>query len=199
MRHPNTDSLIDFAEGWLSTNSKESIAQHLGTCTVCAKEASEWFSLLSALKHSCLQSAPLHTIRICESIYHISKPVSKLRQILATVVFDSTIVPATAGVRGVSSSQQILLRSDEYDVHLRVGGAPRIILGQILPRQAGDFVSGARVGVIRNEQQLAVTVTDEVGEFRIGTAPAGHLRFQADIPANQRILADFTIKEMINE
>ena len=199
MRHPNTDSLIGYAEGWLNPIGRQSIEQHLAYCPLCASEASVWVSLLNDLKRSCLQSAPIHSIRACEAIFQITKPVSKFRQILAAVVFDSTLVPATAGVRGTSTSQQILLRSDEFDVHLRVGGTPRVILGQILHRNAGDFVSGARVGILRNNNRIALTVTDAVGEFRIASAPGGTLRFQAEIPTDQTILADFTIKEMSNE
>ena len=50
-------------------------------------------------------------------MYQISKPVSKLKQLFATVLFDSTLASATVGVRGVADCQQIVFRAADVDVH----------------------------------------------------------------------------------
>ena len=147
------------------------------------------------MKASHLQSAPAQSIRNCLAIYQIPKPISKLREVLAMVVFDSAINSAIAGVRGAHHSQQLLLPSETVDVHLRVGGTPRMILGQILERPHGDFVVGARVALIQMGEQLEVTITDGLGEFRLARAPAGHLRFQAELGTTHCLIGEFTIEE----
>ena len=195
MRHLNADWIIGYAEGRLDPQKKESVEHHLESCSFCTNEAFEWLSILDALKGSNLQSAPLHAIRACEAVFRITKPVSRLREIFARVIFDSALVPAAAGVRGATDSQQICLRSDEFDVHLRVGGTPRVIVGQMLQRSEGDFVAGARVGILHDGEEIQFTITDSLGEFRIDNAPSGALRFQADLPTDYRLLGDFNVKE----
>src|SRR6185503_20597127 len=116
MRHFDTDWLIGYSQGWLSPNVRNRVEQHLRICAFCAGETSQWISIAQALKAGHLQSAPPHAIRACEAIFPVAKPVSALRRIIAAVAFDSSLVPATAGVRGASGCQQLLLRSEEYDV-----------------------------------------------------------------------------------
>jgi hypothetical protein len=194
MQHLNSETLIGFAEGRLTPEDKLPVEQHISSCPLCFAEASEWFLLLDSMKESTLESAPEHAIRNCFAIYNIPKPVSVLRQLYAAVVFDSANVAAVAGVRGATDSQQILFRTGDVDLDLRIGGNPRVILGQILQRRAGHFLAGVPVGLCQADGQIESTISDTLGEFRFGIAPAGKLRLHADLPA-YRLIGDFTIKE----
>jgi len=194
MRHLSIEALIGCAEGRLTPEDKLTVEQHISSCALCFAEASEWFLLLDLMKVSTLESAPEHAIRNCFAIYDIPKPVSKLRQLYAAVVFDRADVPAVAGVRGVTDCQQILFRTGDVDVDLRIGGKPRVILGQILRRGAGHFLARVPVGLCQADRQIESTISDMLGEFRFGIAPAGKLRLHADLP-EYRLIGDFTIKE----
>jgi hypothetical protein len=194
MRHLTTESLIELAEGRLSPQSKRFAEQHIETCAMCFAEASEWVSLLADMQSTALESAPDWVLRNCFALYQISKPVSKLKQLFATVLFDSTMASAAVGVRGVADSQQIVFRGADVDVHLRIGGNPRVILGQMLRREANHFLDGIPVTLLHDGQQIEATITDTLGEFRFGTAPSGAARLQVDLP-EYRLLGDFRIKE----
>ena len=194
MRHLSIEALIGCAEGRLTPEDKLTVEQHISSCALCFAEASEWFLLLDLMKVSTLESAPEHAIRNCFAIYNIPKPVSKLRQLYAALVFDGANVPAVAGVRGVTDCHQILFRTGDVDVDLRIGGKPRVILGQILRRGAGHFLAGVPVGLRQADRQIESTISDALGEFRFGIAPAGKLRLHADLP-EYRLIGDFTIKE----
>src|SRR5437867_9502720 len=194
MRHPTSETLIGFAEGRLTPEDKLSAEQHISSSAPCFAEASEWFLLLDLMKVSTLESAPEHAIRNCFAIYNIPKPVSKLRQLYAAVVLDSAEVAAVAGVRGVTDCQQILFRTGDVDVDLRIGGKPRVILGQILRRGSSHFLARVPVGLCQADRQIESTISDMLGEFRFGIAPAGKLRLHADLP-EYRLIGDFTIKE----
>jgi len=194
MRHLSIEALIECAEGRLTPEDKQTVEQHISSCALCFAEASEWFLLLDLMKVSTLESAPEHAIRNCFAIYDIPKPVSKLRQLYAALVFDGANVPAVAGVRGVTDCHQILFRTGDVDVDLRIGGKPRVILGQILRRGAGHFLAGVPVGLRQADRQIESTISDALGEFRFGIAPAGKLRLHADLP-EYRLIGDFTIKE----
>jgi len=194
MRHLTTECLVGLAEGRLSPQSRQFAEQHIETCAVCFAEAAEWATLLGDMQLTALESAPDSAIRNCFAMYQISKPVSRLKQLFATVLFDSTMASATVGVRGVADCQQIVFRAADVDVHLRVGGSPRVILGQMLRREAGHFLEGIPVTMLQADQQIEATITDSLGEFRFGTAPSGIVRLQADLPT-YRLLSDFTIKD----
>ena len=194
MRHPDADLLIGYAEGRLSSEFNELLQQHIEACAECQDEFSHWVSLLQGLKRTHLHSAPAEAIHVSEAIYRAAKP-GALKESHATLVFNRSVATAVGGVRGTTSAQQILLATDEFDVHLRIAGVARTIIGQILAKNDGDsFVSGAHVGVSREQELLGCAITDRYGEFRIACTPAGKLRFHADVAA-RRILGDFTVKE----
>ena len=52
----------------------------------------------------------------------------------------------------------------------------------------------AATHVTREDAQIESTISDRLGEFRFGIAPAGKLRLHADLAA-YRLIGDFTIKE----
>jgi hypothetical protein len=194
MRHPDAGLMIGYAEGRLSSEFNELLQQHIETCAECRDEFSHWVSLLQGLKRTHLRSAPTEAISVSEAIYRAQTPGAR-KESHAMLVFDRSVETAVAGVRGATSSQQILMATDEFDVHLRVVGLPRSIVGQILAKNDADaFVSGAHVGISREQRLLGSAITDAYGEFRIGCTPAGKLRFHADVAA-RRILGDFTVKE----
>src|SRR5262245_35204509 len=130
MRHLSFESLIEFAEGGLSPESRRRAEDHIENCADCFAEASEWLALLDLMKVSVLENAPDWAVRNCHAMYGISKPVSRCER-LATVIFDSAMASATVGIRGVGDCQQVVLRGSDIDVHLRIGGKPRVILGQL--------------------------------------------------------------------
>src|SRR5262249_10551365 len=111
MRHLTTETLIGLAEGRLSPQSKRSAEQHIETCALCFAEASEWYSVFDSMNLSVLENPPDYATRNCFSLYQIAKPVSKIQQFFATVLFDSAMATATVGVRGVADCQQIVLRA----------------------------------------------------------------------------------------
>jgi len=194
MRHPAVDSLIGHAEGLLFGKERAALDSHIEGCSRCAAEASEWLGLLGLMRAAPLESAPADAIRKCAAIYQIPQPASRLKQIVASVVFDSQAEPAAVGVRGFADSQQIQLQTKETDIHLCVvAGEPRTIIGQLLARSGGDFVAGAQVEILHEGRSIEMTVTDALGEFRIANVPLGDSRILANLPSGIRLTGGFTI------
>jgi len=192
MRHLSLESLIGFAEERLSPPNKLWVEEHIANCAICFAEASEWRSILNLMKLPPLESAPEYAIRNCLAMYQISETVPKDR-VFATVLFDSALA-AAVGIRGGGECRQIVFRTGDVDIHLRIGGNPRVILGQVLQRQTTHFLAGVPVRVLQADQQVEATITDCLGEFRFRIAPIGGLRLQADLPS-YRFIGDFTIEE----
>jgi hypothetical protein len=198
MRHLTTEILIQLAEGRLSPESTAYADRHLDTCATCFAEASEWSSVLDSLTLSVLENPPEYATRNCFAMYRIAKPVSSLRELLATLVFDSSLASATVGVRSAVVSRQIIFRANDVDCHLNISGQPRVMLGQMLRRGTGHFLSGVPVHLLQGDRLIEATITDDLGEFRFGTVPSGDLRIHADLQSH-RMVGDFTVKvEEIN-
>jgi len=175
MRHPTIESLIGFAEGRLSPESKLDVEQHIANCAVCSSGASEWFSNLDPLKVPNFESTSAH-----------------FQELFATG-FDHTAL-VRVGERGVADCRQIVFRAADVDVHLRIGGTPRVILGQMFRRKASCFLAAVPVGLSQNDHLIQSSITDMLGEFRFSIVPAGALRIHADLPS-YRLIVDLTIDE----
>jgi Putative zinc-finger len=176
MQHPTIESLIGFAEGRLSPESKLDVEQHIATCAVCSSGAPEWFSILDPLKVPNLEIAP-----------------AQLEELFATGFCDHT-ASVRVGQRGVADCRQVVFRAADVDVHLRIGGTPRVILGQMFRRKASHFLAAVPVGLSQNDQLIEASITDMLGEFRFSIVPAGTLRIHADLPS-YRLIVDLTIDE----
>jgi len=193
MQHPTIECLIGFAEGRLSPATRLHVEQHLASCSSCSAGASEWFFLFDLLRVTNLESAPKEAIRSSLAVYDISKPVSNFRELFATGYFDGKIA-APIGIQGVTDCQEVLFRTGDVDVQLRIGGNPRVIVGQIIRRKATYFLAGVPVGLSQNDREIQTAITDIRGEFRFATVAAGTFRLHADLPS-YRLVGDFTINE----
>ena len=191
MQHLSTEELIGFAEGSLPEQQVQFVNKHAHDCKRCDSELREWVSMLALMRGFALKSAPPEALRNCRAIYSIPKPTSKMREILASLVFDSFAQPATAGVRGDADSRQLLLQGDGVDLHVRISQTPNLILGQLLQRSEDTrFVAGARIRILWNGDTVGTTVTDSLGEFRFQELPNGKLQLCADLASQVRLVAD---------
>jgi hypothetical protein len=138
------------------------------------------------LKRANLVSAPPSLLRSVESVFDqpSDKPLT-IRQVLASLVFDSFAQPALAGARGgAAMSRQMVLRAEGFDIHLKIWGVVpgRRLAGQVLARNEGSFVHGARLHLIRDGERFTSTSVDKFGEFQFEMVPDGFLSLQVDLP-----------------
>ena len=193
MQHLTIECLIGFAEGRLSPETKLHVEQHIASCNTCSAGVSEWFLFSDLLKVTNFESAPTHTIRSSIALNEVTKPVSNFRELFATGFFDSRAA-ARSELVAITECQQILFRAGDVDVQLRITGNPRVIVGQMIRRNASYFLAGVPVGLSQKARQIQTTITDMRGEFRFATVPAGTFRIHADLPS-YRLVGDFTIEE----
>jgi hypothetical protein len=141
------------------------------------------------LKRANLESAPHSVLRRAERVFDSSEstpPSDMLRQILASLVFDSLAQPSLAGARGgaVATQRQMVLRAEGFDIHVKIWGVSpgRRMAGQILARGEAAFVNGARLHLICDGERYDSTAVDKFGEFEFETVPEGFLSLQIDLP-----------------
>ena len=151
------------------------------------------------MERSHLESAPDQELQKAMHIYR-RKPdggSSRVRSVLASLVFDSFMQPASAGARGTTAAaRQLVMRAEEFDIHVKIWGEDdhRQMLGQLLSRTGQDFIQTARFHLLRNGERVESTTADEVGEFHFTEVPDGNLSLEIDLP-NLTVIGALDIKE----
>lgn len=150
--------------------------------------------MLVNLSRSHLESAPEPLIRNAEAIFQAARArlprLREMRQVLASLVFDSFAQPALAGARGTTltgstgSARQLVLCAEEFDIHLRIWGSAeqRRITGQILARGKSSFTGGANLHLMRDGERCGSASVGNFGEFEFPVVPEGMLNLQVDLP-----------------
>jgi hypothetical protein len=197
--HLSSEIVLDFLQGRLEAEQNGFWQKHLELCKECTKEVGHWRQLEIDLERSHLKSAADQELQNALHIYP-QKPEgggSRVRSVLASLVFDSFIQPAMAGARGSpGAARQIVMRVEEFDIHVKIWGEDehRQMLGQLLPRKGQDFVQSVSIHLLRNGEKIEKTTVDEMGEFHFSGLPDGNLSLQVDLP-NLTVIGALDIKE----
>jgi hypothetical protein len=172
--HLTLESIIDLLEG-------RSDDKHADQCPECRGRVEEWRLLHSRLHRSHLTDAPSAALK---AAYGIPGPRPGIGQAVASLIFDSFSQPAFAGARGASEARQVVLRTAEIDIHVRISGKPesRQISGQILTRSDSAIPETVRVHLVQNDARIRSADLNPLGEFEFGHAPDGMLSLQVDLP-----------------
>jgi len=105
------------------------------------------------------------------------------REIVATILFDSLTQPI-ADARGATDDHQVVMRAEEFDIHLRISANPsqHQIVGQVFARNETQFLSSVRLHLILDGKPFKTTRSDNFGQFQFDEVPQGMFRLQLDLP-----------------
>jgi hypothetical protein len=117
------------------------------------------------------------------------------RSVAAAVRFDSLTQPFT-GARGATDARQVLMRAEEFDIHLKISTNPaqHQIIGQVFARNETEFISSVRLHLLLNGQPFKTTYSDNFGQFQFDEVPQGVIRLELDLP-RLTIVGGITIGE----
>jgi hypothetical protein len=185
--HLTSDIALDFSERRLSADQETFWKGHLEVCNRCAQDVGRWRQLQIDLKRSHLMNAAPRDLQSAMDIFphQPGEGGSRLRSVLAAIIFDSYVQPAMAGARGTApEARQIVLRAGQFDIHVKVWGEPdgKQMLGQLLSRDGETLGHAARFHLMQNGARLETTATNEMGEFHFTDVPEGDLSLQLDLP-----------------
>jgi hypothetical protein len=184
--HMSTETALNLADGRLEPAEAEFWQKHMLTCTSCTQDMTDWRNLAITLKRSHLENAPSKDLeRAFNLLARSSSAGSKLRQVVAGIIFDSFQQPAFAGARGgATAARQLVLRAEEFDIHVKIWGDPhhRQLLGQMLSRSGDQLQGTAHFHLLRNGERLESTPMNDMGEFHFTDVPEGDLSLQIDLP-----------------
>jgi len=181
------ETAFDLMEGLLEDATVQQWVHHVESCSNCSAELDGWRQFKLALERKHLSNAPQAMLASAFNLFEIpAKPArsNSIRQLIATLTFDSFTQPAFAGARGQSATRQVVLRAEEFDIHVRiwVNNDRRELLGQVQPRGSKDFIESAKLHLLHNGERVSSADVNELGEFHFTFVPDGFLSLQIDLP-----------------
>ena len=183
--HLTEEDALNLLEGHAQEEQVTEWTLHMEACGGCREHLDYWKEFFLNLNGSHLENAPEPLILNAETIFQPARPrlprLRDVRQIVASLVFDSLSQPALAGARGTTVARQIVLRAEDFDIHLRISGNPRRMSGQVLVRGKSEFIAGASLYLTRDGEPCGSAVTDSRGEFEFVSIPEGTLNLQMDL------------------
>lgn len=196
--HITDEIALDLIEGQTGTTEMKASVEHIGQCSSCSELMEEWRRMHSLLKGPHLESAPPEFLERARAIFNLgptTKP-SGIKEVVAAVVFDSFAQPAFAGARGATAAQHVVLRAEEFDIHLKISMDPslRQMVGQVFARDETQFLSSVRLQLLQNGTPVKTTWSDNFGEFQFDELPPGVLLLQVDLP-RLTVVGGITISE----
>jgi hypothetical protein len=122
-------------------------------------------------------------VQCARALYGIARPEKpdSLPVRLARLVFSSSGEPLREGVRGAAAATTHLLfeeGNNMLDLHLKPAAERNLVsmAGQILNRARPDHIyENSIVAILRRNDELARTATNEFGEFQLVFSPGDNL------------------------
>lgn len=206
-RHPvNDDELISYAAGDLSPARAREISRHMEECPVCRAtvEGSNRTVALMRRARAPFVDPPAATQQRARTLFGTIRPDllgaaprvwdSRLREILASIVFDSQAALALDGLRATAAStRQLSYESALADLDLQIaplvaatGEARWRVMGQLTTAGPAPGLRAELESQPERESARPVTVPiDEDGYF-VAELPAG--RYTLRIPIGDSVL-----------
>ena len=122
-----------------------------------------------------------HSQRTFDTPLERGQPIP--REVVATILFDS-LTQSFADARGATDARQIVMRAEEFDIHLKISTNPNQhqIIGQVFARDETRFLSTIGLQLSLNGKLLKTTWSDNFGQFQFDEVPEGVVHLQVDLP-----------------
>jgi len=190
MKCPPKETLIDYVAREIDTPTADGIRAHVDSgCHECAAELTRLHSLRKHFSPGALEEPPSWVLKRAQSIPLDANVglAGGFAGRLARLVFDTFRDPLPAGVRSATlSGRQMLYRVLEFDIDIRVdesGNGRSRISGQVLPGpdRSLDAVAGAEVALSTGRRVVALSTTNEIGEFAFEGLADGDYALSIDV------------------
>src|ERR1700674_1674698 len=171
MRHVSTETILTYLDGKATDAEKSELETHLAVCAECSESKKQIQALELRLRQEPGFEPPARAVQDWINLFPSSPEPKKgsLRQIIASLIYDSFDQPLLAGERGAAAAARpSLYRAGDIgvDVKIEVTEAnERITLaGQVLSGSS-NFLDNAAVGLESGGIMRYQTRTNESGEF----------------------------------
>jgi hypothetical protein len=170
--------------------------RHLDSgCEPCSQLCGAWSSVLEVTTGERANDPPENVVRLVKAAYTQGKPWRPVPRgvRMARLIFDSFRQPLPVGSRGSKvPTRQLLHKSGPFLVDVSIEadrvGNQVLLVGQVLnsntpPKEMKDV----QINLQREEEVVAHTTADSLGEFQLEFGPRENLRLFVDVPGDRTI------------
>jgi hypothetical protein len=168
VKHFSEASWADFARDLVTQITKMTMQQHIDEgCRKCANVLSTWQIVHVMGQAEGALTPPADVVRVVKSQFAAVAPEKSFG---FRLLFDSSLAPVPAGMRGSVAARQFLYETDEYYIDLRVEphreAQQAALVGQVLNRKGKRAAAGLAVLLQDGKRPIAETSTNQFGEFQ---------------------------------
>ncbi len=180
---PEFAQLVDWLEGKLNEQEAAMIAAWLSNADAETQATVEWLRhFLQVSENVVLETPPRRVREVLQqrfAAYAQEKRPNLWQRLIATLSFDSwtqTAVSTTRAVDIQTAPRQLVYTTDQADIILHMIHTPEKstyqLHGQLLPH-SDQLPPTYAVQILQNEQEIALTATDQLGEFTFTSITPG--------------------------
>ena len=191
MQHFSSHQWADFVRNVSGDKEKAAMQAHLETgCKRCSKALGAWARVREIVTRERSYQPPESVVRTVKAaLAAIHGRPARIR--VAQLLFDSLLAPALAGVRsGASAPRQMLFGIGDYriDVRIEPSADTMTLTGQMLvSTDPARPVRDVEVKLTKGRETLAISRTNEFGEFELNSSLTGDLHLEFAIPQGMPI------------
>ncbi|HWX55501.1 MAG TPA: hypothetical protein VN176_12990 [Verrucomicrobiae bacterium] len=191
MRHLTIEQWADLARNVAPPEDVGKMQEHLGECAKCVQTLAIMKGIATVAAREGAYEPPAGAVRMSKSLMASRESGTVKTRVIEMwpPVFDSFLQPAMAGVRSaaLTASRQLLYRKGDCCVDIRldraIGTNEISLIGQVLDSgQQGRGAGAIPVELMRGEEIIAGTTTNDFGEFQFSFPPAQDLRICSNVP-----------------
>jgi hypothetical protein len=194
MKHFSDEAWLNYVRRLLPADRHSRMQAHLESgCTRCAERHALWETVHQTGSRLSEEEPPGEAVRAAKAIFARGQaPDAPFHIRIAKLLFDSFVSAPLVGVRsGSSTARHLLYQSESWTIDLRLDTEPgqkTMIEGQVLDSAAEDgFAAHHDIVLMRGDEELARTSTNDFGEFQLVSGRAPDLEIQVEIPEQRPI------------
>lgn len=202
---PSFAELLDWLEGRLPPEEAAAVAQRLEQAGEASQADLDWLRAFHAARQAVRLAAPPPNVRAelrrrFAAQAQATSPPGLFARLVAALSFDSRTQPATAGLRSTQGTdrRQLVYSAASVEVALDLqamedtpGGSPAErglrLSGQVFAAEAAPAQVYA-IQLLRQGGEVALTATDDLGEFALTNLPAGDYELVATASDHEVLL-----------
>ena len=182
---PPLEKLLDWLEGRLPPEQAQAVAERLASAGAATGSDLAWLRAFLQASASAKLAAPPARVRDVLRQRFASRALSAYEahgffpRWMAALIFDSHLRPAAPGLRSATTQgreRQLLYATDIAEVVLNLqpgrAGQGWTVSGQLFPSGPAPEPPHS-VQFVREGRSIALTATDDLGEFTVTNLPSG--------------------------
>lgn len=174
MKHPKEESWSDYVRGIADSGGVEALEEHLNSgCSACARKVEALRAVQRVSRIDAEFEVPAAALRAVQNIFRVQRLLDRQAETRSSfeLSFDSSLTPATVGIRGSASQERHLVyESDDMTLDLQITtdeASERLkVAGQVMDSSSSP-ISDVPTFCYQSGRVSSQDLSGSLGEFEV--------------------------------